>query len=338
MQIREIDVEDNAQFHDFFVTMRDALLYQRPDAPMWSERESQVMFRGTDPSESWAAFGLYDGERLVAGGVFVLPLLDNTDKAFVEVHVAPANRRRGFGGALLDHLVRLAGDSGRAVLLGEVTVPSGERTTHPYAKFAEKHGFSLANVEVRRDLPLPVSDEQLTAWQQEAAPHHSAYRIETFVDDLPEELVESYCYLSNQLALDAPTGDIDFEPEGMTPEVFRVRQAKTKEQGRTVFETLAIDATGQAVAQSTLVVPSDYPDIVFQWGTLVHRAHRGHRLGLAVKARNLRAMQEAFPDRKRVVTSNSEDNDHMLAINIKMGFQPVELLVEFQRKLPEGPE
>ena len=95
MQIREIAVEDDAQFHNFFVTMRDALLYQRPDAPMWSEREVRVMFRGPDPSESWAAFGLYDGERLVAVGVFVLPLLDNTDKAFVEVHVAPANRRRG---------------------------------------------------------------------------------------------------------------------------------------------------------------------------------------------------------------------------------------------------
>jgi uncharacterized protein YfaT (DUF1175 family) len=63
VQIRELDVEDDGQFHDFFVTMRDALLYQRPDAPMWSEREAQVMFRGKDPSESWAAFGLYEFQR-----------------------------------------------------------------------------------------------------------------------------------------------------------------------------------------------------------------------------------------------------------------------------------
>jgi hypothetical protein len=70
-----------------------------------------------------------------------------------------------------------------------------------------------------------------------------------------------------------------------------------------------------------------------QWGTIVHPDHRGHRLGMAVKARNLRALQEAYPDRSRVVTHNSEQNDHMLAINIAMGFEPVELSVEFQRKL-----
>ncbi len=39
-------------------------------------------------------------------------------------------------------------------------------------------------------------------------------------------------------------------------------------------------------------------------------------------------MQQAFPNRRSVVTTNSEDNDHMVAIN-EMGFEPV----EFQRKL-----
>lgn len=333
MQIREIDVHDDAQFHDFYVTMREALKYQRPDAPMWSEREAQVMFRNREPTETWIAFAADDGDRIVGAAELIIPLLDNTDKVYFEVHVAPANRRRGIGGAVLAHVVDVAMAHGRTVLLAEANVPFAERETHPYVKFAEKHGFALASVEVRRDLRLPVDEALLLAWEEEAAPHHPAYRIEAFVDDLPEELVESYCYLSNQLALDAPSGDIDFEPEGMTPQALRVRQAKLKEQGRTVFETLAIDGSGQAVAQTTLAVSTDDARTVSQWGTMVHREHRGHRLGLAVKARNLRAMQQAFPDRQRVVTCNSEVNDHMLAINIKMGFEPVELLVEFQRKL-----
>lgn len=333
MRIREIDVHDDKEFHDFYAVMRDASLYQRPDAPMWSEREAQVMFRKEEPGETWKAFGAYDGGQLVGVAEFILPLLDNTDKAYFEVQVAPANRRHGIGSAVLSHVVEVAKANDRTVLLVEANVPMDERENHGYVRFARKHGFEPASVEMRRELRLPVSEEQLTAWEQEAAPHHTAYRIETFVDDLPEQLLESYCYLSNQLALDAPSGDIDFEPEGMTPEIFRVRQEKVKEQGRTVFETLAIDDSGVAVAQSTLVVPSDDPLTVHQWGTLVHREHRGHRLGLAVKARNLQAMQEAFPDRQRVVTWNSEENDHMLAINIKMGFEPVELMVEFQRKL-----
>ena len=45
------------------------------------------------------------------------------------------------------------------------------------------------------------------------------------------------------------------------------------------------------------------------------------------------ALQRAHPDRTVVFTSNSELNDNMVAINEKMGFRPVELFVEFQRKL-----
>lgn len=295
------------------------------------------MFRRKELSEDWRAFGAYDGDRMVGAAEYILPLLDNTDKVYLEVHVAPQHRRLGIGSAVLSHLVDLAKVDGRSVLLGESNIPLDQRETHPYVRFAEKNGFATASVELNRELKLPVSDEQLTAWEQEAAPYHVDYQIETFVDDLPEHLLESYCYLSNQLALDAPTGDIDFEPEGMTPEVFRVRQAKAKEQGRTVFETLAVDRSGQAVAQSTLATSSDDPLRVSQWGTLVHRDHRGHRLGLAVKAANLRALQQAFPDRQKVRTSNSEHNDHMIAINVKMGFEPVELLVEFQRKLWGSP-
>jgi GNAT superfamily N-acetyltransferase len=333
VDIREVDVHDDAQFHDFYAVTLDALRYGRPDAPMWSEREARVGFRTPDPSEDIHAFAAYHGDDLVGVAEYFLPLLDNTDKAYFEVHVAPENRRRGIGGALVDHVVDMAAAAGRTVLLSQCNLPLNDRDDHPYAHFARKHGFALASVEVRRDLPLPVSEEQLSVWQLEAAPYHSDYRLETYVDDLPDELLESFCALTNQLAVDAPTGDIDFEAEGMTPETLRIQEQKAKAQGRTVFETLALDHAGAVVAQTTLAVPSDDPTTIHQWGTMVRKQNRGHRLGLAVKARNLAAVQRAFPDRRRVVTSNSELNDHMLAINVKMGFEPVELFAELQRKL-----
>ena len=145
--------------------------------------------------------------------------------------------------------------------------------------------------------------------------------------------MESFCYLFNQLALDAPTGDIEFEAEAMTPEDFAIRRAKVKEMGRTVYETVAIDSSGAAVAHSTLAVSAANPRDVWQWGALVRRDARGHRLGLAVKAANLRALQRGHPETEAVYTTNSEDNDAMVAINVRMGFRPVELLAEYQRKL-----
>ena len=294
------------------------------------------MFRHEEPDERWTSYAAFDDAddgTMIGIGVLVLTLLDNTDKAFLGIDVAPEMRGRGIGSALLSFLEDRAREADRTVLLTDSNITFATRDTHPYRRFAEKRGYSLANVEVRRRLLLPVPAEQLQAWADEATPHHADYWIETFVDDLPDELLESYCYLSNQLALDAPTGEIDFEAESMTPETFRMRQQMVKEQGRTVYETLALDRGRQAVAQSTLSVPKDDPITVFQWGTLVRRDHRGHRLGLATKVANLRAMQAAHPERERIFTTNAEGNDNMVAINVKMGFEPVELLAEFQRKL-----
>ena len=45
-----------------------------------------------------------------------------------------------------------------------------------------------------------------------------------------------------------------------------------------------------------------------QWGTYVHRDHRGHRLGAAVKVANLRAVQRERPDILRIDTVNAETN------------------------------
>ncbi len=336
MQIREVDVHDDGQFHQFFRIMKDAETFERPEAAFWSERECAVMFRHEEPGESWASYAAFDDADdavMIGIGSVVLTLHDNVDKAFLGVEVAPELRGRGIGGAILAFLEDKARDAGRTVMLTDSHVPADSRDSHPYRQFAEKRGYVLANVEVRRRLRLPVPTEQLQAWADEAARHHADYRVQTFVDDLPDELLESYCYLSNQLAIDAPTGEIDYEAESMTPETFRIRLQKIKEQGRTMYETLALDGDGQPVAQSTLAVPADDPTSVFQWGTLVRKDHRGHRLGLAVKVANLRAVQEAHPERQRILTTNSEDNANMVAINVLMGFEPIELLAEFQRKL-----
>jgi RimJ/RimL family protein N-acetyltransferase len=134
------------------------------------------------------------------------------------------------------------------------------------------------------------------------------------------------------LATDAPTGDLEFEPEVVPVESLRAREKMLVEQGRIAYTSLAIDRDGQAVADSVLAVPRDDSDNVMQWATLVRADHRGHRLGLAVKVANLRALQAAHPERKRIWTQNSEDNEHMVSINEKLGFKPVEVVLEFQRK------
>ena len=90
--------------------------------------------------------------------------------------------------------------------------------------------------------------------------------------------------------------------------------------GRARYETVALTPDRQVVAQSTLADAAGGQHDRLQWGTFVHREHRGHRLGLATKAANLRAVQAARDDLTLVTTQNAETNDYMVSINERMGF------------------
>ena len=218
------------------------------------------------------------------------------------------------------------------MLLGAAHLPFDDRDDHGYRKFAEASGFTLANYEVSRHLTLPVPEERIQEWIDDAAPAHEGYAIETFVGAVPDDLVDSLCVLLGQLAVDAPTGAVDFEEEAMTPQRYAEMIATTDAMGRARYETVALTPDREVVAQSTLAVSLKENTTVYQWGTFVHREHRGHRLGLATKAVNLRAVQAARDDLTLVTTQNAETNDYMVSINERMGFRPIEVHAEFVKR------
>ena len=333
MDIRPLDLADDAQLRTAYDIAARADLLGREDAPIWSLESFRGALRSPDSGEHQEVrAGFVDGE-MVAFGTLHLFLLDNTDKGWLEVKVDPDRRRRGYGRAMVEHLTAIADDDGRKEILAEAKVPVEEVPTHPYSLFLKSLGFVHSNVEVVRYLELPVDDAVVQQWVDEAAARHPGYRIETFGDEIPEELVAPLCTLLGQLAVDAPTGEVDFEEEQMTPERFAERQAMIAAMGRTVLETLAIAPDGTVAAQSTLSAPLDDSTDVWQWGTFVHREHRGRKLGLATKAANLRALQTRFPAMRRIVTQNAETNDHMVRINVQMGFEVVEASAEFVRRV-----
>ena len=152
-----------------------------------------------------------------------------------------------------------------------------------------------------------------------------AYRLETYTDGLPDELVAGYCRVSNLLNVDAPTGAVDFEAETLTPERYRGYLDLERRQGRRLTTVAIEDATGEVVAYTDLVLPSGAPTKVWRWGTLVDRAHQGHRLGMAVKVANLRELQWAHPERQTVSTGNDATNSYMVGINVELGFHVAEV-------------
>ena len=96
------------------------------------------------------------------------------------------------------------------------------------------------------------------------------------------------------------------------------------------------DELRQAVALTERAVAAGRPgrEFAYQFDTLVVGVHRGHGLGMLVKLANLVELAEVAPERAVVYTWNADENDHMLAINIALGFRRRGLEAAWQRELP----
>jgi hypothetical protein len=128
-----------------------------------------------------------------------------------------------------------------------------------------------------------------------------------------------------------PHGDLDVEAKTDTVDDLVAFEDLQEAAGRTRVSVFA-SRDGAVAAFTDASVPSEGHQ-VDQLGTLVHPAHRGHRLGLAVKCAQLRVLSETFPDRTYIGTSNAETNEHMVAINTALGFTVHQVWEELAKHL-----
>ncbi|HEU4514825.1 MAG TPA: GNAT family N-acetyltransferase [Nocardioidaceae bacterium] len=335
MRIEQLDAHDDVAMKAWHDTFLASHRHERPYAvPLMLEEVRAKLTADRDTERDLAFTGLVDG-AVASVGFMHLSLLDNTDQAFVEVHTHPERRRRGHGSAMLTHLEQVARDHGRSVLVTEVTYPfeaPADGAGTGYVAFARRHGYAFALAEVQRVLELPADEDLLRALVREAEPHHAGYTFREFEGAVPEDIVESFAQIIGTLVTEAPSGELEQEAE-----VFDVARIRADEEvfaasGRRKFTTVALDSAGEVAAYSELVLPRYDPGHVYQWGTLARPQDRGHRLGLATKARNL-LFAQPWLGHATLVTFNAEVNRHMIGVNERMGFRPVERMGQFQKRL-----
>ncbi|CAM3311021.1 GNAT family N-acetyltransferase [Nocardioides dubius] len=332
----EVDPFDREQMDAWHAVYAAAEQFGRGEhSNDWLLEELRAAKQSVDPSERmWIHAALVDGEM---AGVSELEVyeLDNRELAWFKVYTLPQRRGQGVGTALLEHAEAQARALGRPRMLTEVVFDYDlpvDGAGSKDAEFVIRRGFRLGIGDVQRVLRLPIADDVLTGLAGQAAPS-AGYRLESFHGAVPEQWVAGYAALSATLNTEAPMGDLLLENESADVEVFRTREQLLARQGRTRWATIALDGADQVVGYTELMVSSLEPERAYQWGTLVAVEARGARLGVALKARNLAAVQAAGLGVERIYTWNAEVNAHMVAVNDALGFEPVARMGEFHKEL-----
>ncbi|MFD2793772.1 GNAT family N-acetyltransferase [Promicromonospora vindobonensis] len=291
-----------------------------------------------------------DGPQVVGNAVLNLQVRSNPELAIGLIVVHPEHRRQGIGTALAEWLRTTARAEGRTSVLAPVDFgaepPEGEVLTPesgnghvsaglPGVHLARKQGLDLQIVERRSRVDLPVAPEAVARFEAESsAAAGDAYRVHTWTAPTPEEWIEQYAALEQALADDEPRGGLDMEADVWDAERIRGEEAAIAAKGDQYVVTAAEHvATGQLVAMTMLQWNDLKPDHSDQQATVVLKAHRGHRLGMLVKAVNLREHARLRPGSRRIYTWNNEENPHMLAINVALGFVPAGGCATFQGAL-----
>lgn len=327
-----IDPRNADDYNAWYDAWTEALEFGREFPTSWSREEMLVGL--TRDEKYWAQeiWLIRDDSGDVAGGLFVeIPMADNTDSMRITLGVVPACRRQGYGTVLFGAARQIAAERNRTRLLA--VVEAAVEVQSPGAIFAERLGFALANTEMHRVLELPVDEVLLTRLAAEAAEKHQGYKLVTWQNRCPDELVDAFARLHAVFAAEAPSGEIDHQPEVWDAERIRFREEQSIAQGRHGWITVAIAPDGTLAGHTELYVPETDLGNIYQWDTLVVPAHRGHRLGLALKVRNHLELQQTDPGKAVVHTWNAQQNDHMNAVNAQLGFRPVEAHQEWQLKL-----
>lgn len=321
-----------------YVSVRNAVWYETWGTDEFAISDEECLGYITQNSQERQHIYVALSEGQVVGFARAdVSLYEPQAPAYADVYTHPLFRRRGVGAALAECIDVQLREEGRSSTqtwklhrpaAGPQLVPPTGAGSIPAdddsVRFLQRRGFSLEQIERTSELVLDEhSRARFVAARDSALPHATDYAVRTWAGYTPSDQLENLADLYARMSTDAPSGGLDVEPETWNAERL-AKYEKILIEGRRqdILCAAAFDEHGKAVAFTTFGMQSGGRP-AFQDYTLVHADHRGHRLGMLVKAENLLQLLDTHPSCQKVVTWNAEENRHMLAVNEALGFTAV---------------
>lgn len=279
-----------------------------------------------DPPEVALARDQYG--RVIGALQVQFPRWDNSHLGSVHVTVDPRHRRQGLGRRLFDAGTDRVRQAGRRLLnAGCLDQTAG-------VDFLKAMGLDRVYEESLRSQDLTTVDwDRLEGQRQEAARHAEGYELVRVPGPVPAELLPDVVRMTAAIN-DAPTDDLDIEDEVFSPERVRAFETAAEARGARYYRLVARERRTGGLAGHTMVeVASDSPWNAGQLDTSVLGEHRGHRLGLLLKASMLFWLRDEEPQLRTLYTDNATSNSHMVRVNELLGYRLIGKRLEWQRHL-----
>ena len=330
VELREFGPDDEAAINAYVAIGNAGIAL---DAPWWHPdtvyRQTMAMRHVEDGEVSRYFLVRVDGEEEAVGRLAVhVGEHDNRDLAWVELGIRPGCRRRGHGLQAMHLAFDVARSMGRTKAAWFAWV--GEQTEG----FAQALGVEPRSVAVHRRQHLtelePGLADQLYA---EAEPHAADYELIRILGRTPDSLLPALATATEAIN-DAPLDALELEDEVFTADRVRSYEQTQLDRGFRLYRIVARQlATGELAGLSVVTVDTQDTRRGDQHDTSVVRSHRGHRLGQLLKADMVRWLAEAEPQLETVETFNAESNDHMIAVNEKLGYRVMGREYHYQRQI-----
>ena len=320
MRIEQPDPADEKIARACYDVMLAAHEADDPVEPAMSYETFRLYLRqGWEKTPAELRTAVDDADAVVGYYRMNLPDLENLDEANNGPVVHPAARRRGIGRELLRHEGSRARANGRTRFGASVTAGTAGDA------FAQAVGARLDLEEVRRIQYLrEITPGTVAALRASAEQAAAGYSLVSWAGHTPDEYCGPLAEVFNAFN-DAPHGE-NTQPEQWDAARVRDRTGLHVRAGLLRSHAVAAicDATGEMAGYCEVIVDPEVPEWGFQQLTAVIRWHRGHRLGLLVKAAMLELLASEEPQVEQIATGNAAANEHMIAVNEQLAYRVVE--------------